>query len=544
MMKIRIPITIFLIAAAACIVGTSRSASAQHFTEDNAWAFLNFGTPVLTWDQYRDTFIGTPPDYSYETAALDAAFYDGAYKTLAAPGNCYGMSLMAQLIRQKGGHLGYCYPVSQYSGSTGPSDTALAYAINLMHGHQINLNSLKQYLELFATGKTRDGNYAFSSAEYYELSDDPTLVNITKTLNPLDGGHTMAVYDTYDLGSEKRIYVYDPNRSWYESAGNSWYTSGSNYISIETSTSKWSFDMAGSGTWSGDPSSGGNIIIQPLSIAGPRDRSPVSMGLDALSFLNQFFIYGSGNQVKQITNSKGKRLFKPGTNEIDNDPNTGLLNTVPIYPSDAGGNYNYSSFVMFGNPGGALEFDIESTGGGYQIDILGPRSILSIMAESEKGRDRFFVENPGMITPKLSLKNTISAQKYDVKFTQFVNPGEENRVFFLKDLVIPPENTLELKITPDQKGVEVFSPKVQLGYNLLMERWTTDEKQTVELPQLSLNPGENQIVKAIDWQNLRMIDPIIRIQPIVIQPIIIEPIIDPIINPIIDPILTEPVLKN
>ncbi|MGC9328212.1 MAG: hypothetical protein ACP5I1_11300, partial [Candidatus Hinthialibacter sp.] len=84
--------------------------------------------------------------------------------------------------------------------------------------------------------------------------------------------------------------------------------------------------------------------------------------------------------------------------------------------------------------------------------------------------------------------------------------------------------TLELKITPDQKGVEVFSPSAQLGYNLLMERWTLDEKQTLEMPQLALNPGENQIVKAIDWQNLQIVEPIIKIEPIIVQPIITDPI--------------------
>lgn len=504
--------------------------NAQHFVEDNGWYFLNFGTPLLTWEQYRDTFIGTPPTYSYAASAIDAAFYDGVYKNqLSPPGNCYGMSLMAQLIRDKGGHLGFCYPVSQYSGGltvpgTGPSDSRLTYAINVMHGHQVNLNSLKQYLELLSIGKTRDGNFAFQQAEYYELSDDYTIVSITKSLSPTDGGHTMAVYDTLTVGSEKRIYVYDPNRSWYESTGQSWYRSGSNYISIQSSSGAWSFVMAGStGTWSGSPSSGGNIVITPISLCGPRDRSPASMGLDALSFLNQFFIYGSGNEITQVTNSQGKRLFKPGTIEIDNDPNTGLLNTVPIYPSDGNPPYDFQSFVMFGNPGGPLQFDVKSAGNGYTLELAGPRSIVRIQAVSKEGYDRFFVENPGMLSPRLKLTNNIAAEKYEVKFTQIVNPGKESRIFHLMDMAIPPKNLIEFAITPDRKGLKVISPNSSLGFGLQIERWELGkEKQIVQMPQLQIAAGQSQLFKPINWQILQIVKPIVDIAPIITQPIFFQ----------------------
>lgn len=518
---------LFVLLVGFFFAGAPGGAFAQHFTVDNGWYFTNFGTPELTWDQYRATFIGTPAEYSYASSALDAAFYDYVYKDqLSPPGNCFGMSLMAQLIRKKGGHLGYCYPVSQYSGdltgTTGPSDPALTYAINVMHGHQINANCLKQYLELFAGGKTRNGNYAFQQAEYYELSDDPTLVSITKSLSPIDGGHTLAVYDTQNYGAEKRIYLYDPNRSWYESDGNAFYSSGSNYISIESATGKWSFVMAGTtGTWSGSPTSGGNIIITPISLAGPRDRSPASMGLNALSYLNDFFIYGSGNQLTQITNSQGKRLFKPGTQEIDNDPATGLLNTVPIYPSDSNQTYNFSSYVMFGNPGGALQIDVKSGGGGYRFDIAGPRSILSIQAEGAQGSDRFELENPGMLTPRLTLRNAINATKFHVKFTQIVNPGKESRVFFIKDLVVPPKNPAIFDITPDLKGIRVSSQTAKLGYNLLIERWTEKEKLSLDYSQLSIEPGQSLLVKPINWQTLLKVNPILfNLNPIVLQPVL------------------------
>jgi hypothetical protein len=90
------------------IIGVSQGASAQHYVADNAWFFRNFGTPELSWETYRDTFIGIPPTRNHASAGFDLLFYDYVYKTeLSPPGNCYGMALMSLLILKKGGHLGY-----------------------------------------------------------------------------------------------------------------------------------------------------------------------------------------------------------------------------------------------------------------------------------------------------------------------------------------------------------------------------------------------------------------------------------------------------
>ena len=232
--------------------------------------------------------------------------------------------------------------------------------INQLHGHQVHKPSLELYLDLLARGKTRDGQYAYSQVEYYDMRDDPCVVSITRSLNPADGGHSLAAYDYGDYGAnDKRIYVYDPNRSWYHST-QSFYASGSNYVTIKDDGT-WSYPFSTTETWTGSPSSGGNLIIEPISIAGPRSRSPSTLGLNALDFLNEFFITGDGAELEQITNSKGKRFFKPGTMEVDMDPSTGMLNIVPWFPNHAEDTpLGFSSYYLLGNPGGELEIKVKS----------------------------------------------------------------------------------------------------------------------------------------------------------------------------------------
>ncbi len=262
--------------------------AAQHYAQSSGWQFDNFKDPVYAWDIYRDTFIGIPPSEDPWSSAFDVLFYNQVYKDkLSSNGNCFGMSLQSLMMFKKGGHLGYCLPIPQYSGDIfgagpggaklGPTDAMLKRAINIMHGHQVNLPTIQLILNVISQNKNRNASFAYTAFQNARMQNDPTLVSITKTLNPDDGGHTVVAYDAQDLGGgNKRIYVYDPNRTWADPADRAWYTGNQNFIQINGNA--WSFVMAGPETWSGDPGSGGNIMIIPISVTGPHSRSPASLG--------------------------------------------------------------------------------------------------------------------------------------------------------------------------------------------------------------------------------------------------------------------------
>jgi hypothetical protein len=68
-----------------------------------------------------------------------------------------------------------------------PPRTGLKRAINIMHGHQVNLPTLQHILEVIGKSKNRDGAYAFQSFQFYKLKNDPTVISITKSLSPFQG---------------------------------------------------------------------------------------------------------------------------------------------------------------------------------------------------------------------------------------------------------------------------------------------------------------------------------------------------------------------
>lgn len=306
----------FILFAGALLLYSPESFSQDDTTwvKNNTWYFDNFDDPELPWSLFRETFIGVAPSPSGD---FDQLFYDYLYKTeLAKSGHCFGMCVLALLLKKNGGYLGFCYPPYTYSGTIssidpdiiGPADPNLQTAIAMVHGNQINHGFLLFLLDVITMAKNRDGRYAFDRVNYYLSKDDPPVISVTKNLSPAGGGHVLIPYDTRIVSGEKRIYVYDPNHSFYEPGanGHDYYVNHENYIAINETTGEWSFNKTYASNptpdiWTGRPSSGlggdlgsgGNCIVIPLSIAGKKDRLPQSLFADIAEALNKIFIFAT-----------------------------------------------------------------------------------------------------------------------------------------------------------------------------------------------------------------------------------------------------------
>ncbi len=341
----------FILLAAAIIVTAKTNAQDSNWVKNNTWYFDNFVKDVLPWSMFRETFIGVAPAPS---ADFDQVFYDLLYKTeLASKGHCYGIDVMAMLMLKNGGHLGYCHPPYMYSGtisngdggagsdSTGPADPTLKVAIGLVHGNQINHGFLSFLLDVIAIGKNRDGRYAFQQVNFHLSKNDPPVISVTKGLSPADGGHVIIPYYTKDMGPVKRIYVYDPNRSFYKPGldGHDFYTMDSNYVEVNSATGAWKFNMGSSASpsyWSGDPGSGGNCIVIPLSVAGRKDRLPQSLLADGAYALNTIFIFGDV-KIDQVTDpSNQKQMLNEEGNELELSEEKRMNNILRFVPLDGG----------------------------------------------------------------------------------------------------------------------------------------------------------------------------------------------------------------
>ncbi len=313
------------------------------WVRDNTWFFDNFTQAELSWDVFRETFIGVAPAPSGD---FDLMFYHALYKTeLAKAGHCHGMDVMAVMMMKNGGHLGFCHPPYAYAGTIsspavdtfGPTNPTLKRAIQIMHGYQISHGFLSHLLDVINEGGNRDGNYAFQQVNYFLAKNDPCVISVTKGISPADGGHVLIPFYTEDIGGVKKIFVYDPNRSYYnltDSAnGREFYDLKRNYIQVYPS-GKWVYHMGGSsGFWKGDPGSDGNCIVIPISIAGRRDRLPQSLLADASYTLNTIFIFAKEATVEQITEpASGRRLFRPGSHDWETGEKQRMKNVLPFVP--------------------------------------------------------------------------------------------------------------------------------------------------------------------------------------------------------------------
>lgn len=345
---------LLLVLAAFLLGNLPGKAQDPNWVKNNTWYFDNFVKDILPWSIFRETFIGVAPEPSGD---FDQIFYDQIFKNkLAANGHCYGMDVLAMLMMKNGGCLGYCHPPYMYSGSyasntagsgmpsndtLGPSDPILKTAIEMVHGYQINHGFLSFLLDVMAISKSRDARYAFQQVNYYLAKNDPPVISITKNISPADGGHVLIPFFTKDMGATKRIYVYDPNRSYYEPGldGKDFYTTAINYIDIVSATGAWKYNMGSFGSpslWAGDPGSGGNCIVIPISVAGKRDRLPQSLLAEGAYALNTIFIFGDV-KIEQMADEKGQRQYlNDDGNELEPCGEKRLTNIIPFIPLDGG----------------------------------------------------------------------------------------------------------------------------------------------------------------------------------------------------------------
>ena len=76
---------------------------APDYRQELYWSFQNTGTPVLSQQQFGQTFVDAEPNENWYQHPFNEAFYNLVYKGLAKSGRCYGMCLEAQ--RRSGPHL-------------------------------------------------------------------------------------------------------------------------------------------------------------------------------------------------------------------------------------------------------------------------------------------------------------------------------------------------------------------------------------------------------------------------------------------------------
>jgi hypothetical protein len=382
-----------------------------------------------------------------------------------------------------------------------------------MHGHQVNLPTLQYILDIIAQNANRNGSFAYNRFVTLHMQNDLTLVSVTKTLNPDDGGHTMVAYRAQDFGGgNRRIYLYDPNRTWADPASRTWYETDQNFIQINGNS--WSFDH-GDGIWSGDPASGGNLIITPISLTGPHARTPASLGFEIIGkILTTLLVSGQSATVEQVTDGEGKRLFKPGTYEVDTDPGTGMKDMFLWYPSDQASIATKGDRVFFklGNSGGALKVQVTSSDSGYTLRSMGARSELSVTARGGRGTDVITLYHTGGSATRVSLENGRGTSEYEVQFIQSTQPRERLQVLTSRRMRVPEGAPIEVEVTDQDRALAVSSPTATVQYDLEMKTVTRRGEASLDRRDVVQSAGTVQTMQPRSWQNLRTTEILERVR--------------------------------
>ena len=199
----------------------------------------------------------------------------------------------------------------------------------------------------------------------------------------------------------------------------------------------------------GNPGAGGNLIIVPISVTGPHARSPSSMGDQIIGqILTTIFISGADVELEQVTDAQGRRLFRPGTLEVDTDPATGMLRMLPWYPSDQGSGQKRGTLLYFhlGNSTSTLKVKVKAGEQGYKLRALGPQGMITISARGGRGTEQVTLRHVGTMEPHLVLSNERGVLEYYVQFAQIVQPRERVHVLRARNLRVADGATVELAV--------------------------------------------------------------------------------------------------
>ena len=274
---------------------------APDYRQELYWSFQNTGTPVLSQQQFGQTFVDAEPNENWYQHPFNEAFYNLVYKGLAKSGRCYGMCLEAN--DALAGTSLYSEPLSSVNG-----DAAAWNEIDVKHGYQVGVNVINYVAGLFLAGQTHDPVRAFNDSSAMSVARNYPIISVTQEM--IGGpGHAVRPYrwDTSDPADWK-IYIANPNSP---PSGGFSDDDPTNIIHVDSQSNTFSFEFGGpTDVWTGGTWTGGRMYVMPFSIACTEQHTPfwdVALILLGAAVL----ILGGDAQTSQISDDHGRTFYTP-----------------------------------------------------------------------------------------------------------------------------------------------------------------------------------------------------------------------------------------
>lgn len=493
----------------------------DEFVDQHCWKFRNTtyftdggGHVVLPWEIYVRSFIGICSDSNEAKVVcpLDYAFYKAYNAAFAVTsGNCFGMSLLANIIYKEEGHMGFCKPVYTYSGGVnGPTSAKLCTVITVMQCHEWSHAGIMWLAEVINGTHCDDGNYAYEQVEYYLSMGDLPVLTIVKD----EGfeGHTLIPYKVAEVGSKRYIYIHDSNK-WIPQRED-YYETDSNYIEIKKSDGTWSYRWNNTTIW-GSPK--GFIFATPMSIVKASSRNPLQLGC-VLDALNDIFL--SGASISQITDDEGHKYYKTSANshnkiaDIEDNPSLKMKNVFRMPVTSAAPVRGVRRltpkkkdapeiYFAVGSAGKNLNFEIASIGKKYKFEMAGKDNIIRLNAPAgSSGRDNFEIKKLSMYNQELKLSSKRGGAKFEVELHRNLPGSAVSRIFKVTNLTAPSSSPVRLRLSEGRDALLVRGEKSPVTCNLEITQ-VVDGKIT-KMPSRTLNISgkEWQQVTPSNWNKL------------------------------------------
>ena len=251
---------------ACCLINTKATAQDTNWIKRIPGYFDNFVKDTLSWAIFRETFIGVAPACPSD---FDQLFYTYLFRDqLASKGHCYGMDVMAMLMKKNGGHLGYCHPPYMYSGSYASNTTPverpamiplvlptrnLRTAIEMVHVTRSIMVFFHFLLDVIVKHKTVT-DAMLTSRWTITLLKMISRSSALRVIYHQKGGHVLIPYFTETLEEQRRSIYVVPTEAGIKAGpdGHDWYVNRNNFVEINAG-SAWTYHMCCDTVWQAIP---------------------------------------------------------------------------------------------------------------------------------------------------------------------------------------------------------------------------------------------------------------------------------------------------
>jgi len=348
------------------------------------------------------------------------------------------------------------HAIVPYKAETKPASSHIAFISTEVGRHTVTItgggasfHGTHEGVDLTIPGAGPGGGDLVSSIVRVLAEDTAVLAD----------GATSEVEDvasTWNVPERHLMYVYDCNFPYQNPKFRYWYEMDANVVIIDAATGDWRYRKNDEfNIWPQSPNA--HITIMPETVTAPMDRTPVAMGVDALSLAATIKVHSDNASLVQVTDDSGKRMFIPGTRQLDLDPETGLRSIVPVLRFDGDNETEEQVYLVWGKLPEELSFDVVGPEG-FQLDIATKDQRIQLEASPTRGKDTVVM---GRKARRTRLIGSEHGTRYKMAVTKLTRPGKRVDTIVLDELTIGGPITLEAEKTAEGFAVDTTDGDAQ-----------------------------------------------------------------------------------